>query len=153
MSLNAGMQLAQMEREVQGRLAAEGVRYTKGRQSVVRALSRVPGPLSASELHRRLRSSVPLSSLYRTLTVLEDAGVLTPHHGMGGITRFELAEWLTGHHHHLVCNECWSVEDIELEDEREQRLSDLASQVADGAGFLATGHTLEIEGLCRECSA
>lgn len=150
MKVDAGTHSGQLEREIQARLASEGIRYTKGRRAIVRTLFRVAGPLSAAELHKRLRSSVPLSSLYRSLTVLEEAGVLIPHHG--SITRFELAEWLTGHHHHLVCNECGTVEDVELEDERESRLHVLALQVADGAGFFVTDHTLEIEGLCRQCN-
>jgi Fe2+ or Zn2+ uptake regulation protein len=140
-----------LDRLVADRLAASGVRYTSGRRLVVKALRRAPGPQSAAELHRRLRGRVPLSSLYRTLTVLEATGVLAPHHGARDVTRYELAEWLSGHHHHLVCDVCGRVEDVEVDGVREQILETIAGQVIGDTGFTATGHTLEIEGLCAAC--
>lgn len=110
---------------------------------------RLGGPESAAELHRRM--DVPLSSLYRSLTVLDEAGVLVKHHDADGLARFELAEWLSGHHHHLVCINCGAVEDVELSDRNEKELQRLASTMATGAGYELTGHNLEVEGVCEEC--
>lgn len=126
------------------------IRYTRGREAVVRALSRAEGPQSAADLHRRLRS-VPLSSLYRSLAVLDEAGVLRKHHDADGLARFELAEWLGGHHHHLVCVECGTVADVELSSEAEAALSELVSTVAGPAGYEVAGHVLEVEGVCGGC--
>jgi Fur family ferric uptake transcriptional regulator len=135
---------------VRRHLLALDVRYTGGRQAVVRALLRVSGPQSAADLHKRIRS-VPLSSLYRSLTVLDEAGILRKHHDAGGVARFELAEWLAGHHHHLVCIECGAVEDVELPARSERMLETLARSVADAAGYSVDGHVLEVEGVCRPC--
>lgn len=135
---------------IRRRLAEREIRYTRGRQSVVKALQRVNGPQSAADLHGRIRS-VPLSSLYRSLTVLDDAGVLRKHHDADGLARFELAEWLSGHHHHVVCTECGVVEDVELDAAAESSLHDLADGIARGAGYVVSDHVLEVEGVCGGC--
>jgi len=83
---------------------------------------------------------------------MSDAEVLSPHHGTKGITRYELAEWLMGHHHHLVCIDCGAVDDVELSGELEATLEQLVSQAAGAGDFTATGHALEIDGRCAACS-
>jgi Fe2+ or Zn2+ uptake regulation protein len=144
--------MSNTETQVRERLSEDGVRYTGARRAVVSQLARSGGPLSAAELHEEMGRSVPLSSLYRSLTVLEESGVLDPHHGAKGVTRYELAEWLTGHHHHLVCQECGNIEDIELDSPTEMELEGLVGRVSKMAGFKASGHSLELEGLCSRCS-
>jgi len=139
------------DREVEKRLREKDIRYTTGRRAVVAILAGLGGPRSAAELHGEVGASVPLSSLYRSLTVLEEAGVVEPHFGAKGITRYELAEWLKGHHHHLICIDCGSVEDIELPKKFEKQVHSLVDQVGSIASFKPINHALEIEGLCRSC--
>ena len=139
-------------RQLEERLSETGVRFTGGRRKVVAVLERSDGPLSAAELHRELAGKVPVSSLYRTLSVLEEAGVVEPHHGAGGITRYEIAEWLAGHHHHLVCSDCGAVEDIELPPRLELELERLVGQVSRLSSFSAGGHSLEVDGRCSRCA-
>lgn len=141
-----------LDREIEMRLYEYDVRYTKGRQAVVAALAQASGPMSAAELSEELGSDSPLSSIYRTLSVLEDAGVVEHHLGAKGLTRFELAEWLTGHHHHLVCVECGSVEDVDIPAPQEESVRNLISEIAALASFHATDHALEIEGRCARCA-
>jgi len=141
--------LTTVDQRVEERLAARGIRYTRGRRSVIAALSRADGPRSAAELAPSV--PVPVSSLYRSLGVLEEAGVLAPHHGARGVTRYELAEWLAGHHHHLVCVECGAVEDVEVPRGREAAIRDLVVEIAARSGFEALDHVLEIEGRCGAC--
>lgn len=117
---------------------------------MVTALSRADGPLSAAELAEIV--DVPQSSLYRTLSVLEETGVVTHHLGAKGLTRYELDEWLTGHHHHLVCVDCGSVTDVEILAENEQKVQDLVAAISSSASFVPMDHALEIEGLCRRCA-
>jgi Fe2+ or Zn2+ uptake regulation protein len=138
--------------EIEARLGEAGVRYTRARRAVVGALARADGPRSASELHEDMGQDVPLSSLYRSLSVLDEAGVLEPHNGLKGLTRYELAEWLSGHHHHLVCLVCGTVEDIELSPTMESRLEHVVGAVTDELSFAATGHTLEVHGRCSTCA-
>lgn len=141
---------SELHESVRRRLAEHEVRYTNGRRAVVTTLVKLGGPESAAELHRRLRR-VPLSSLYRSLTVLDEAGVLVKHHDTDGLARFELAEWLTGHHHHVVCIDCGSVADVELSADAEAVLDRLAEEVGREAGYTVSGHNLEVEGVCGSC--
>jgi Fe2+ or Zn2+ uptake regulation protein len=140
------------DRQVEERLTEAGIRYTGGRREVVAALGGADGPRSAAELHRDLAGRVPVSSVYRTLAVLEAAGVVEPHHGARGVTRYEIAEWLAGHHHHLVCIGCGAVEDIELPPKLELQLERLVGQVSGLSSFSASGHSLEVVGRCARCA-
>jgi Fur family ferric uptake transcriptional regulator len=141
-----------LDRDVEKRLGEHDVRYTRGRRAVVSTLAGAGGPLSASELRDQTEGSLPLSSIYRSLTVLEEAGVLAPHHGAKGITRYELAEWLRGHHHHLVCLECGAVEDVMVTDQDETRVGDVVTDISIRASFTPFNHALEIEGHCSQCA-
>lgn len=140
------------DRQIELRLRENDVRFTTGRRAVVHALATASGPMSAAELSHELAPDVPLSSIYRTLTVLEEAGVVTHHLGAKGLTRFELAEWLTGHHHHLVCIDCGSVSDVDITPAKEESVRSLVSEIAAVAAFEATDHALEIEGRCARCA-
>ena len=147
-----GTALTTVDQRIEDHLAEHGVRYTRGRRSVVTALIRADGPRSAAELVEALGAAVPVSSLYRSLGVLEETGVLSPHHGTKGVTRWELAEWLSGHHHHLVCVECGAIEDVEVPRGREVVIRDLVEELAEGRGFAVIDHVLEIEGRCARCA-
>ncbi len=145
------MPIASLDREVEQRLRERDVRYTRGRRTVVNALADVMGPRSAAELHELIGDDVPLSSLYRTLTVLEEAGVVVPHFGARSLTRYELAEWIKGHHHHFVCVECGAVEDIDVPNHLEAEVAHVVAKIAELAAFDPSTHVLEIEGRCKRC--
>ncbi len=146
------MTSSSIDREIAKRLGDRDVRYTRGRRAVVAALAAHDGPRSAAELHAELGNAVPLSSLYRTLAVLEDAGVVVPHFGAKNLTRYELAEWLTGHHHHLVCIDCGAVDDVDVPSTYEAEVRRLVEGIGSLASFRPTGHVLEIEGKCARCA-
>ena len=143
--------MQQLEQAVEQRLAADGVRLTQGRRDTVEALAKMHGPRTAAEIHDRVGSAVPLSSLYRSLSVLTDADVLSAQHGSDGVIRFELAEWFTGHHHHLVCASCGTVVDVTPTAKQEKAMEELVAKMASDAGFTVTGHRFEIEGTCKAC--
>ena len=109
------------------------------------------GPVPPRSCTRTSVPTVPLSSLYRTLAVLEEANIIAPHFGARGLTRYELAEWIMGHHHHFVCLECGAVEDIDIAPGVEQRVDALVAEISELAAFEPTSHVLEIEGRCRRC--
>ncbi len=140
----------ELHESVRRTLSSHDVRYTSGRKKVIETLQGAPGPRSAAELLAET-TGVPLSSLYRSLTVLDEAGVLRRQHDADGLARYELAEWLTGHHHHAVCTECGAVEDIELGDGAEASLESMLDGLSRSIGWKLTGHSLEVEGVCRSC--
>ncbi len=140
-----------LSREVERRLSEHGVRYTRGRRAVVGTLAGADGPLSASEVQAAI-GTLPLSSIYRSISVLEEAGVLAPHHSSKRLTRYELAEWLRGHHHHLVCLDCGSVEDIQVGGSHEAQVERIVAEISAATTFTPVNHALEIEGRCAQCT-
>jgi Fur family transcriptional regulator, ferric uptake regulator len=141
-----------LDREIDRRLKEHDARYTRGRRLVVATLAGSDGPRSAAELQASIGSSLPLSSLYRSLAVLETAGVVVPHFGKKGVTRYELAEWLQGHHHHLVCLDCGAVEDLALPQSYEEKVRELVEEIGSTALFTPVNHAFEIEGVCSRCA-
>ncbi|MFV1970200.1 MAG: Fur family transcriptional regulator [Acidimicrobiia bacterium] len=136
---------------VKQRLSETETRYTAGRRVVVTEIQMASGPRTAAELATPSMGSLPVSSLYRTLAVFEDVGILKKHHGPDGVARYELAEWLTGHHHHIVCVACGAIEDIDVPDSAESELHAIASSLGAQAGFRVLDHVLEVEGVCPNC--
>jgi Fe2+ or Zn2+ uptake regulation protein len=93
------------------------------------------------------------STTYKNLALLEQVGIV--HRVIGGdeYARFELAEALTGHHHHhLVCISCGSVEDFEMPDRVEKGLADAMGDLTRGSGFRAQSHRLDLLGMCGRCA-
>ncbi len=133
------------------RLEAVAQRFTARRRALVGILSSSDGPLSMPELVA-LGDGLAQSSLYRNLAVLEQAGVVRRIVTHDEFARFELAEDLTGHHHHhLVCSECGSVIDVTLPEELERRVERALRDVAEPHGFVGATHRLDLMGRCADC--
>ncbi len=141
-----------MHGEAALRLAALDQRYTRGRRAIVAALSDAARPLTVPEiLSGTARGSVPVSSAYRNLTVLLEAGVAHRLPGADEFARYELAEELAGHHHHLVCEKCGRVADVDTSSRLEKALAEAAAVAAAENGFDVTGHRIDLLGLCDDC--
>lgn len=142
---------ADVDQRVAQRLHDRHIRYTAGRRWVVGALLEFGGPVTTAQLLNAVGEAVPLSSLYRTMALLDAAEITHRTHDARGVARYELAEWLLGHHHHLVCVECGAVSDVELASVQEQGLDEIAALAAAAEGFAVLGHRIDIEGRCRQC--
>lgn len=125
-------------------------RYSDGRRRLVEILAASPHPLIATDI---AEADLPQSSVYRNLTVLEQAGVVSKVLTNGERAAFELAERLKGHHHHLVCLGCGQVVDIDLPADIERRLTDDMASTARRAGFVLEGHRLDLIGRCTACAS
>lgn len=138
---------------VAGRLRRVDQRYTSGRRALVDVLVGVDHPVTAAELVD-IGDRLPQSTAYRNLAVLEQAGVVRRVLGSDEYARFELAEEITGrHHHHLVCTTCGAVEDFEPPQQVEQTLADAIAGLASTTGFQAQTHRLDLLGTCTDCNA
>ena len=128
-------------------LAASGLRSTRQRAIVLAELLGEPDDVTAQQLHERLRGRgerLGLATVYRTLGLLADEGVVDVlSHRPGELCYRRCAE---GHHHHLVCSGCHRV--VELS---ECELDPWLERVSSQHGFVATGHRLEVAGLCAGC--
>jgi Fur family ferric uptake transcriptional regulator len=68
--------------------------------------------------------------------------------------RFELAEDLTGdHHHHLVCSVCGAVEDVPASAHLEASLAAAVDEIDRSTGFTTDRHRIDLVGRCRDCSS
>jgi Fur family transcriptional regulator, ferric uptake regulator len=132
------------------RLRRIDLRYTSGRRAIIELLIRAGHPVSIEDIAEHL-PDVPRSSAYRHLTNLQAAGLIRRVTANDEYTRFELAEDLTEHHHHLLCINCGKVTDVTLPDGFEQQVTGAITQLAGVYGFQAHSHRLDVLGLCAAC--
>jgi Fur family transcriptional regulator, ferric uptake regulator len=132
------------------RLRRVDQRYTSGRRAIIELLVSARHPVSISEIAERL-PELPRSSAYRHLTDLQAAGMVRRVAASDEFTRFELAEDLTEHHHHLLCVNCGTVTDVTLPVGFEQQVAGAVSDLAAAEGFQPQSHRLDILGLCAAC--
>lgn len=137
----------QLDAEVALRLAGADQRYTGLRRALVEALARAGRPLTMPEILRS-RRGLSQSSAYRNISVLIDAGVARRVSGADDHGRFELAEDLSGHHHHIVCSSCGKVADVVPSPRLEVALDEAARAAT---GFEVTEHRFDLVGVCADC--
>lgn len=140
-------------RDVAFRLAGSEQRYTRQRRMMVDALSSFSRPATIAELLDAV-PDLPVSTAYRNLAVLADAGVVRKVSGSDEFGRFELAEEVSGHHHHhAVCSRCGLVIDATSSPRLEAALAETARAIAKENGFDVSDHRLELVGRCSRCAA
>ena len=133
------------------RLRDDGQRYTTQRRALVDLLVAVDQPLTIPQLLDR-QPGLAQSSAYRNLAVLERAGVVHRIVTSDEFARYELAEDLTHHHHHLICLSCGEVTDFEVPPAVEHDLEAALDRVAQRTGFQVRTHRLDLVGTCPGCS-
>lgn len=121
-----------------------GVRFTKPRKLVFEALEYLSKPVSANEINDYLKNRVDLTSVYRTLNLLVKSEMVNVILFGEGKKRYELKKE-HGHHHHLVCENCGKVENIEMKENY------LLRNVSELSKFKVRKHNLEFFGLCPDC--
>lgn len=126
-------------------------RLTPARELIVAVLDSADGPLTITEI-LAAGDGLAQSSVYRNLVVLEQAGVVHRVVTRDDFARYELAEDLTGHHHHLVCSNCGRVEDLPATPAVERSVAAAIDEAARAAGFRTQQHRLDLVGLCAQCA-
>ncbi|MEU8627935.1 Fur family transcriptional regulator [Streptomyces sp. NPDC048669] len=125
-------------------------RSTRQRTAVAAALDEVDEFRSAQELHDVLKhrgDSVGLTTVYRTLQSLADAGevdVLRTTEGESVYRRCSTGD----HHHHLVCRMCGKAVEVEG-----PAVEQWAETIAAQHGYVNVAHTVEVFGTCAECAS
>ncbi len=132
-------------------LRVDGQRYTAGRRRIVGVLAGSSHPLTIPEILGH-DADLPQSSDYRTLSVLERAGVVQRVVATGEWSRFELTERLSDHHHHLICSSCGAVRDVTVPAALERSLERSLGDLAFTEGFAIDHHRLELVGRCAACA-
>jgi Fur family ferric uptake transcriptional regulator len=124
----------------------KGMRMTEQRRVVARVLSAASDHPDVEELHRRAHAVDPhisIATVYRTVRLFEEAGILTRHEFHGGRSRYEEAP--ETHHDHLIDMKTGQV--IEFVDEE---IEALQTAIAKRLGYRLVDHRLELYGVPAE---
>ena len=130
------------------KLTEQGYRLTPQRIMILSAIENSNNHISAEEIYAQVASKYPnvnISTVYRTLELLKRLGLVTETDLGGGRVRYHPAE--KGHHHHLVCQECGAIIDLD-----ESVLSSVKDVLLREYGFIADLRHLAIFGRCVNCS-
>jgi Fur family ferric uptake transcriptional regulator len=141
-----------------GKLRGCGYRATVGRDAVLDVLSQADEHLSAEDIYMKIHPIHPgigLTSIYRTLGILVNIGMVHKFDFGHGRARYELAEHPggRGHHHHLVCTGCGRVIDYtDFIDEEVALLKKTEEGLSKKYNFRIDSHLIQFYGLCDSCS-
>ncbi len=135
--------------DVRGRLRARGLRWTPQRGVLVEVLAGIDGHVTGAELIERTRRIDPTttpSTVYRTLDVLEEIGLVSHSHGREGRQEFHVNPGPD--HGHLVCSTCGGGWELAAGEVRP-----LAEELRKRRGFEVAVDHLTVEGQCAACLA
>ncbi|MGZ3641148.1 MAG: Fur family transcriptional regulator [Candidatus Limnocylindrales bacterium] len=134
---------------VRERLRARGLRWTPQRRTLLEVLERADGHVTGAELVERCREVDPTtipSTVYRTLDVLEELGVVRHHHGADGREEFHVRPLVAhGHLHCRACGRSWELDGAEAQP--------LIERLAEARGFDVDLTHLAVSGTCAACRA
>lgn len=135
--------------DVRDRLHDRGLRWTPQRRLLVEVLGETDGHITGAELVERCRAIDPQttpSTVYRTLDVLEEIGLVRHAHGLDGREEFHVLP--AREHGHLHCSRCERSWEIEADE-----VTGLVRDLRRAKGFdVDLGH-LSVVGLCADCRA
>ena len=129
---------------------SKGLRYTTERDAILRGALGIKGHFDLEGLlaaSRKHSEGVSTASVYRTIPLLLECGIIKPVETTGKQSRYELSVGRE-HHDHMLCTGCGRV--IEFYSPRLERLQD---ELCAERAFTGTAHTLEIRGHCKRCAA
>jgi Fur family ferric uptake transcriptional regulator len=133
--------------DVRDRLHQRGLRWTPQRRLLIEVLARTDGHITGAELVERCRAADPEttpSTVYRTLDVLEDIGLIRHAHGLDGREEFHVRPADEhGHLHCSVCHRAWEIGADEV--------AGLVRDFQESRGFRVDLGHLTVVGVCADC--
>lgn len=137
-------------KDIYTRLLQRGYKLTPQRWSIIAIFLMNKGRhLSADDVYNLLRETYPnngIATVYRTLELLEEIGVLRKVDFGEGRARYELNDGETQNHHHLVCTRCGKITEFE-----DDLLNSLEEAITRKTGFQIETHEAKFYGICAEC--
>lgn len=132
-------------------LKKKGYKLTPQRRAIVDVIIEKEGEhLTAEEIYDEVKKICPdigLATVYRTVLLLEEVGVIFKLDLNDGCSRYELAHSEEHHrHHHLVCNECKAVYEVQ-----DDLLEELEERIETTYGFRILDHSVKFFGICAKC--
>jgi Fur family transcriptional regulator, ferric uptake regulator len=142
--------MAYTPRKIESELRQRGFKVTPQRRTIIREIidsKEHQTPNAIYEKVRREHPSIGLVTIYRTLEMLAELGLICEMHA-GGSCRSYLMRRPAEHHHHLICSDCGKVVDF-----TDCGLEELEKRISKESHFKINGHLLEFLGQCRKCAA
>ena len=137
----------EQHRNIVSELTEQGYRLTPQRMMIISAIENSNHHISAEEIYAQVVTKYPnvnISTVYRTLELLKRLNLVTETDMGEGRVRYHPAD--KGHHHHLVCQECGTIIDLD-----ESLLAPLESALLKEYKFSANLRHLAILGRCEDC--
>ena len=135
-----------MSETIEQKCIAKGVKLTDQRKIIAKTMSNSQDHPDVDELYKRaskIDSKISIATVYRTVKLFEEAGIVAKHDFKGGKARYE--ELNEGHHDHLI--DIKTGEIIEFVDEEIEKLQ---QKVADKYGYKLVDHKLELYGIKKK---
>jgi len=135
-----------MSNEIENKCIKKEVRLTDQRRLIAKVMSEASDHPDVDDLHKRVNqidSKISIATVYRTVKLFEEAGILAKHDFKGGKARYE--ELNEGHHDHLI--DIKSGEIIEFVDNEIEKLQ---KKVAEKYGYTLVDHKLELYGVKKK---
>ena len=132
-----------MSENIEQKCLAKGVKLTEQRKIIAKVMSESNDHPNVDELYNRVSKidlKISIATVYRTVKLFEELGILTKHEFKGGKARYE--ELNEGHHDHLI--DIKSGEIIEFVDDEIEKLQE---KIADKYGYRLVDHKLELYGI------
>ena len=131
-----------MGNEIENTCIKKGVRLTDQRKLIAKIMSESKDHPDVDELHKRvnkLDSKISIATVYRTVKLFEEAGILAKHDFKGGKARYEAAS--DTHHDHLI-----DINNGEITEFVDEEIEKLQKKVAEKLGYKLVDHRLELYG-------
>ena len=135
-----------MTDSIEKKCEKKGVKLTEQRKIIAKVMSESNDHPNVDELYNRVSridSKISIATVYRTVKLFEESGILTKHEFKGGKARYE--ELNEGHHDHLI--DVKTGEIIEFVDEEIEKLQ---KKVAEKYGYTLVDHKLELYGVKKK---
>jgi len=140
-----------------GRFRGGGYRITAPREAILDVLSKSNKHLSAEDIYIKIHTRYPgvgLTTIYRTLDILANMGLIVKFDFGDGRARYELVKGPKGkeHHHHLICTNCNRIIDYtDFMDEEIKLLERTEKELSKKYNFKTTNYLIRFYGLCEKC--
>ena len=136
--------------DLEAYMTRRGLRSTEQRRVIIDTFFGSTEHITIATLLREVRAvdaRVGFATVYRTMKLLTESGVVQEHKFGDGFTRYELSDE-DAHHDHLICMECGKITEFE-----EPAIEELQHRIAKKHGFQIRAHKHEMYGVCADCQA
>ncbi len=132
------------------KLEKKNIRVTKGREKILKVMLQCHHftPLELKNLVNEQYKEIGIATVYRTITLFEEAKVISKRVGVDNITYYEIIKEEEGHnHHHLICSNCNKI--IDMKDDLLEQMEKIISLSYE---FEIKNHNVDFYGICKQCN-